>query len=170
MSRLGSALIGLFVAVAACVAALQVQAKASDEAEIKALEEQLAKAIAARDVDKIMQLYVPDDTLHVFDVIPPRQYVGAGAYRKDFEGFLAQSVGPIVIEISDLSVTTDGKLAFVHYVDHLPSTGKDGKRSDNTYRITDCLKKIKGHWLIVHEHVSVPVDLATGRADLTSKP
>jgi len=30
--------------------------------------------------------------------------------------------------------------------------------------------KIKGKWLIVQEHVSVPVDLATAKADLNSKP
>jgi ketosteroid isomerase-like protein len=38
------------------------------------------------------------------------------------------------------------------------------------FRLTDVLRKVKGKWLIVHEHVSVPVDVATGKADLTSKP
>ena len=41
---------------------------------------------------------------------------------------------------------------------------------DMTLRVTDVLRKIKGKWLIVHEHDSVPVDVATGKADLTSKP
>jgi hypothetical protein len=27
-----------------------------------------------------------------------------------------------------------------------------------------------GRWLIIHEHVSVPVDLDTGKPDLSSKP
>jgi hypothetical protein len=31
-------------------------------------------------------------------------------------------------------------------------------------------RKIKGHWLIVQEHVSVPVDLATLKPDLRSQP
>jgi hypothetical protein len=31
-------------------------------------------------------------------------------------------------------------------------------------------KKINGNWLVIHEHVSVPVDLDTGTPDLTSKP
>jgi ketosteroid isomerase-like protein len=39
-----------------------------------------------------------------------------------------------------------------------------------TLRLTDVLREINGKWLIVHEHVSVPVDVATGKADLTSKP
>jgi ketosteroid isomerase-like protein len=52
----------------------------------------------------------------------------------------------------------------------LPVKGKDGNPIDMTLRLTDVLRKIKGKWLIVHEHVSVPVDVATGKADLTSKP
>jgi hypothetical protein len=29
---------------------------------------------------------------------------------------------------------------------------------------------VNGQWLIALEHVSVPVDVVTGKADLTSKP
>jgi len=32
------------------------------------------------------------------------------------------------------------------------------------------LRRMGGKWLIFQEHVSVPVDLATGKADLLSKP
>ena len=35
--------------------------------------------------------------------------------------------------------------------------------------VTDCLEKENDKWKIVHEHNSVPVDLATGQADLMSK-
>jgi hypothetical protein len=31
-------------------------------------------------------------------------------------------------------------------------------------------RKVNGKWLISREHVSVPADLATGKAKLTSKP
>jgi hypothetical protein len=53
---------------------------------------------------------------------------------------------------------------------HLTGKGKDGNPMDATMRITDVLRKSSGKWLIVHEHVSVPVDLASGKADLSSKP
>jgi ketosteroid isomerase-like protein len=36
--------------------------------------------------------------------------------------------------------------------------------------VTDVLQKTNGRWLIIHEHASVPVDLATGKGDLLSKP
>jgi ketosteroid isomerase-like protein len=48
--------------------------------------------------------------------------------------------------------------------------GQDGNALDITVRITDVYRKINGKWLAVHEHVSWPVDLATGKADLSSKP
>jgi hypothetical protein len=30
--------------------------------------------------------------------------------------------------------------------------------------------KVDGRWLIVHQHLSFPVDLDTGKPDFTSKP
>jgi ketosteroid isomerase-like protein len=49
-------------------------------------------------------------------------------------------------------------------------TAKDGSKFNLTARVTDCYRKINGKWLITQEHVSVPVDLNTGKPDLTSKP
>ncbi len=150
--------------------AFDAGAQSADKAQIQALEEQLAAAIAAKDVDKVMQFYAPGDDLFVFDVIPPRQYVGAAAYRKDFEGFFATAAsGPTTAQVSDLDITANGKLAFTHYTTHMVSTDKSGAKVDMVIRTTDCLRKIKGKWLIVHEHNSVPVDLASGKADLMSK-
>ena len=70
-----------------------------DEAKIRALENQFAAAVNAKDLDAIMKVYVPDETLLVFDVVPPRQYVGAKAYREDWEDFLA------LFEITDLQIS-----------------------------------------------------------------
>jgi hypothetical protein len=39
-----------------------------------------------------------------------------------------------------------------------------------TWRDTAAYRKVGGKWLIVHEHGSVPVGLATGKPELTSKP
>ncbi len=161
MMLVGAALVG---------SALRAEAKTGDQAAIKKLESDLAAAMSAKNIDRIMSYYVPNESLFVFDCIPPRQYVGAKAYRKDFEEFLALYPGPAKVEISDLAVTTDGQLGFAHYVAHMVGTNKDGTKAEMNFRLTDCLKKIKGKWLIVHEHVSFPVDLATGKADLLSKP
>jgi len=133
------------------------------------LEEDMMETF--KDVDTVTSYYVPDESLLVFDVIPPRQYVGAKSYRKNWEDFFARIPGPIVTcEISELSIMTDVKLGFSHSVLHLVWNDKDGKKVEITLRVTDGYRKIGGKWLIVHEHVSVPVDITTGRADFSSKP
>jgi ketosteroid isomerase-like protein len=144
--------------------------RGNDEAEIKALEQRIVDGAKVRDVDAIMKNYVDDDSLLVFDVILPRQYVGAEALHKNWQGFLDGFDGPITLENSDMEVISDGKLACAHYIAHVAGKGKDGNPIDMTLRLTDVLREINGKWLIVHEHVSVPVDVATGKADLTSKP
>jgi ketosteroid isomerase-like protein len=65
---------------------------------------------------------------------------------------------------------TDGDLAFSHSNQRAVVTDKDGKKADITFRLTDVYRKINGKWLVVHEHVSVPVDVGTGKADLSPKP
>ena len=74
-------------------------AKGSDEAEIRAMEAQMIKDYAAKDLDKALAVYLQDETLFVFDAIPPRQYVGIKAWRADNEGFIALFQGPIHAEM-----------------------------------------------------------------------
>ena len=145
-------------------------APATEEATIRALEAQFAAAFNAKDADAIMKVYVPNESLMVFDVVPPRQYVGANAYRRDWQDFFAHVKGPLKFEISDLGVTTDGRLGYSHSIQRVSGTDSKGQPIDLTVRVTDVYRKINGNWLIVHEHVSVPVDLDTGKPDLASKP
>jgi len=134
------------------------------------LEARYAAAFNAKDVDAIMKVYVPGPGLVVFDVIPPRQYVGQEAYRKDWQDFLATLKGPLRFEISDLAIRADRMLAYSHSIQHVTGTDTKGQPIDLTVRVSDVYRKIKGQWLIEHEHVSVPVDLSTGKPDLASKP
>src|SRR4051812_36875633 len=55
-----------------------------DVAAIRALEERFSAAVSAGDVDGIMKNYIPDQTLHVFDVVSRKEYYGADAYRADW--------------------------------------------------------------------------------------
>ncbi len=158
------------VAVASCVAVAPARASTSDEAAIKALEAQLSKAFNAKDVDGIMKVYVPDDSLLVFDVVPPRQYSGVKAYRKDWEDFLGMFKGPVKFEVSDLHVFASRTTGYGYSIQHVSATDAKGQPFDLTVRVTDGYRKVKGRWLIAHEHISVPVDLETGKPDLTSKP
>jgi ketosteroid isomerase-like protein len=163
-------------AMLACLAAVSagaissVRAAPDDEAQIRALEDKLATAAEARNLDAIMQSYVPDETLFVFDVIPPRQYVGAKAFRKDWDDFLGSTKGPLKYTITDLAVTTVGTVAYGHSIQRIVATGIKGDPVDLTTRVTDVYRKINGNWVIVQEHISIPVDLDTGKPDFASSP
>jgi ketosteroid isomerase-like protein len=166
----------LILAVAAAVLALgfgasqTARAESRDEAGIRGLENQFVAAVNAKDVNAIMKVYVADESLFVFDVVPPRQYIGAKAYAKDWTDVLGMFNGPLKFEISDLSIAADGAMGFSHSIQRLTGTDTKGQPVDLTVRVTDVYRKFKGRWLIIHEHVSVPVDLATGKPDLSSKP
>ena len=83
----------ILMAVAWFVFAHQAAAETDDQLEISALESQLTKAVNAKDIDGVMAVYVPDESLFVFiDIIPPHQYEGARAYREHLEGFSSSSI------------------------------------------------------------------------------
>jgi ketosteroid isomerase-like protein len=113
------------------------RAGAGDEAQIKVLEERFVAAFNAKDVDAIMKVYEPGARLFVFDVTPPRQYVGADAYRKDWQDFFAMFNGPVKFTISDLAVAADRNLAYSHSIQRVTGTEKSGKPIDLTVRLTD---------------------------------
>jgi ketosteroid isomerase-like protein len=152
-----------------CTSSSAPDTKAKDEADIRALEARFVSAFKAKDVNAIMACYVPDQSMVVFDAGTPRQFNGASGYRKDWEDYLAAFPGPWDTAMSDLEITVGGDVAYGHNVETGSFTDKEGKKMDITVRVTDGYKKIGGQWLIAHEHVSVPIDMATMKPDLNSK-
>jgi ketosteroid isomerase-like protein len=144
--------------------------KADNRAAIQALEDQFAAAVRAKDLDAIMKVYAPGSDLFVYDIVPPRQYVGADAYRKDWKSFVDTFKGPIKFTISDLSIDAAGKMAYSHSAQHVSGTDTKGKPVDFIARVTDVYRKLGGDWRVVHEHVSVPVNMDTGKPDMMSSP
>jgi ketosteroid isomerase-like protein len=158
----------LAAAAAAMLTPICSTAGAADDARIRALETRFAAAVIARDLDAIMSVYSPE--VFVFDVAPPRQYVGAPAYRDDWKGFLAGYSGPVRFEITDLAVSSQGSLGYGHSIQHVSGKDPQGNPVDLTVRVSDVYRRRGAVWQIVLEHVSVPVNLTTGKADLTSRP
>jgi len=111
-----------------------------DEAAIRSLEDKFVAAFNAGDIDAIMKNYVPDTSLVIF----------------------SHFKGTPKIVISDLGITVDGHIGFSHSIQHVTGTDMQGRSVDRTVRVTDGYRKFGDNWLIVLEHVSVPVDLTTG--------
>lgn len=140
------------------------------KSEIRALYDQWAKAFEARDIDGIMALYAPGNAIIAYDVVPPLQYKGWDAYRQDYLQFLDQYDGPVHVEYRDLRILSSGDVGFIHGLERFTGKMKNGQQSDLWLRVTSGVRKIHGKWLIVHDHVSVPVDFETGKAVLDLKP
>ena len=142
----------------------------ADRAAIQALEDTYNEGFNSKDVDKTMSVYAPGKELFVIDVVPPREYRGWEAYKKDFAGLFSAFPGPMKNTISEQTIHVVGSLAYGHNIQTGEFTAKDGSKMSIVARTTDIYRKMHGKWLIVEEHNSVPVDLNTMKPDLLSKP
>jgi ketosteroid isomerase-like protein len=153
-------MIGSTLAIAMMIGAgaIRVSAGTSDTAEVEALEQRLIDGINAKDAKQIMSCY--SDDVFAYDVVPPREFVGAAAFQKPWQGFLNMFNGPISAQVNDLVINSDGEIAYSRSVQHVAGTTNEGKPFDSTFRITDVYRKSHGKWVIVQEHISVPPGVA----------
>jgi ketosteroid isomerase-like protein len=137
-----------------------------EDARIRERLDSLARALRGKQIDALMAHYAPD--MVVFDIAPPLQRQGADAYRRNFEAWFAAVSGPIGYEVSDLRITATDDVALSHHLGRVRTVRTGGESSgywaDYSVRVTAAWRKINGRWLITHEHVSVPLDMATLRA------
>lgn len=154
--------------ISACFFAGRAGAQPDDRAQINALYQQFGTAFRHKDLNAIMALYVHDNTLFVFDVTTPREHVGWESYRDDWKGTFASIKGSPTFSISELGVTISGDVAYTHSIQSF--SGNMGKLHAVAVRVTDVLRKIDGKWLIVQEHVSVPINFDTLKPDFMSRP
>lgn len=167
MSILG---ICMAAVLASAAPAMAEPTKENDEAAIRALEDRLVQANRIKDVAMVMDLYAPDTDVLIYDVVPPRQFSSKGNWQQNVTGYFASFDGPAGLEIEELNVTASGDLAYANMIQHFFGKQKAGGQIDLRARVTDVYRKIRGRWYIVHEHVSVPVNISNGQADLQSRP
>ena len=138
----------------------------ADERAINAVEHKFANASTTQ---QTMEYYDPTDEVTVFDMGGPTpEYAGQKAVRADLDKNFA-GLKNIKVQFIELKVTTDGKLALARSIQSFTATRSNGKPIDVTFRQTDFLHKVNGQWKILHQHISVPIDMATGKAELSSK-
>ncbi|PXX58726.1 uncharacterized protein (TIGR02246 family) [Nocardia tenerifensis] len=139
-----------------------------DEAEIRGLIDRWVGAFQDRDVAAAMAIHAPDTVS--FDIVAPLRYVGTDAYRKPWEETFETFVGPVYFEIRELDITIGADVAFSRSLNRMMATTTEGHATDIWLRWTACFQKRDGHWLIVHDHTSVPTDFTTGTAVLDLTP
>lgn len=140
----------------------------TDEADIRQRIGRWATAIRDKDLDGLMSIYAP--SIVSFDIDPPLSYTGTAAKRKRWTEVLAMYRRVRDYEVRDLAITCGDEVAFAHSLNRISGTLNNGHESAFWLRWTTCYRKVDGHWLIVHEQLSVPIDVPGGRALLELAP
>src|SRR4249919_1504196 len=140
----------------------------TDDQRIRQIIERWRVAFEKKDANGVMAIYSRD--VVAYDIVPPLQYVGYEAYRRDYQDFFAQYNGPIRVELRGLHVAASDTVAVAFMLERVTGTLKSGEPSDIWLRATQTYRKTDGRWLAVHDHISVPADLTTGKAVVDLKP
>jgi uncharacterized protein (TIGR02246 family) len=128
----------------------------TDEAVIRELVEDWARAVRAKDLEGILAHHSPD--IVMFDVPPPLVSRGIDAYRKTWELFFSWSDDPVVFDFDEMAITAGNDVAFVTALMRCAGTETSGQSLRLQFRLTIGLRKIGGRWVVMHEHHSIPAD------------
>jgi ketosteroid isomerase-like protein len=125
----------------------------NNEAQIRELVENWAKAVREHDMEKIMAHHADD--MVMYDVPPPFKSVGIDAYRDTWNIFFKYT-RPGVFDFVNLNIVADENVAFC-FAD-MKCADKSGSEDyiELPFRLTIGLKKTGDQWMIVHEHHSIP--------------
>ena len=163
-------LLTLIVSVLSGVGCNPAYAGSREETAIRALIDRWTKVAHEKNLDGVMSIYQRGQSLVAYDIVPPLQYKGWDAYRADYKAFFDMYDGPIEFEFRDLVIAADATFGYSHELQRVSGTLKGGQKAAFWLRVTDVYRKIGGQWRVVHEHVSVPTNLETGKAALDLTP
>ncbi|WP_182904577.1 nuclear transport factor 2 family protein [Microbispora sp. H13382] len=139
-----------------------------DEATIRRQIGRIVEGIRAGDLEGLRRLYATD--VVSFDVEPPLQHVGIDAKLKNWANVFA-FFREVDYEVRDLTLTVGDDVAFGHCFGRLSGTMRNGTATSGMWvRGTFCFRKTGGDWLIAHDQVSVPLDMASGRGVTDLEP
>jgi ketosteroid isomerase-like protein len=138
------------------------------EAQIRLQINQIAEGIRAQDLEGLERLYTAD--VVSFDVEPPLQHVGVAAKMKNWSNVFTFFQNA-TYEVRDLELTVGDDVAFGHCFGRLSGTLRNGTATSGMWvRATFCFQQVDGDWLIAHDQVSVPLDMASGKGVTDLQP
>lgn len=127
------------------------------------------EAFIAQDLERMMSFYAED--IYSYDLMAAptgnglaMAFDGESSWRQNWISFFGMFDDDLVITIDDLTVYQHGDLATVRGLTRLEGTLVGGPFVDMWVRETNVLRRVDGRWLVLHDHVSVPFDFATGQA------
>ncbi|MFF2507669.1 YybH family protein [Streptomyces sp. NPDC058067] len=139
-----------------------------DEAEIRRQIGMIAERLQAKDPEGLKKFYATD--IVSFDIEPPLQSVGVEEKLKNWAPVFT-FFESVTYEVRELTLTVGDDMAFGHAFARLSGTLKDGTAMGGMWvRVTYGFRKIDDTWLLTHDHVSVPLDIASGKGVVGLEP
>ncbi|MGB7437966.1 MAG: nuclear transport factor 2 family protein [Candidatus Acidiferrum sp.] len=138
-------------------AGARAQQQASDDATFRTLIDDYCVAWSSGNPDNAAKFYAKDNDLIFYD-LTPFSYSGWKAYDDGVRKNFMDNVQAVSLTAGkDLKVTRRATVAWTVVSMHVTAKMKDGKTFDSPVRYTGIWEKHVKNWLLVHEHLSVPM-------------
>jgi len=142
-----------------CICLAAASGALAADKEVAQIRETILKAMenwSALNAEANEGLYTKSERAIFFD-FTPMQYVGWQTYKAEIDR-VTESIREFKITLNDdLTVHRRGHVAWATSTWKMHFHFKDGKIRNIEGRLTEVLEKIRGKWVIVHEHASVPL-------------
>ena len=135
----------------------RAQQRATDEATFRKLIDDYCEAWSTGSTDAPAKFYAQDDGLVFYDVAP-FSYHGWKEYSPGVHQALLENAASLKLTAAqDMKVTRRGTVAWTVVPMHFYEKTKDGKTMEADLRYTGIWERRGVRWLLVHEHLSVPM-------------
>ena len=135
----------------------RAQKRGDDDATFRKLTDDYCAAWSTANTDNAAKFYAQDNDLIFYDVTP-FSYHGWKEYVPGVRKTLLDSAAEIILTAGkDLKVTRRGNVAWTIVPMHFYEKTKDGKVMEAELRYTGIWEMHGSNWLLVHEHISVPM-------------
>lgn len=151
--------VGLALGLITCLAVMTVSRVAADSEEntLRTLVPKIIASWETLDISKIESNYAADADFAYFD-LAPMKYNNWAEYRVGVQKALFEPNRSIKLRLNDdLGVHRRGSLAWATVTFGADIVSKQGSASHLDGRWTMVLEKRVHGWIVVHEHVSVPL-------------
>ena len=136
---------------------LSALAADTSEPQLRALVPKIVQAWESMDLGKIDPYYAADSDLTFFD-IAPLKYANWAEYRTGVQKMFFEPNRSLKFTLKDdLRIHRRGQLAWATFTFGADVVSKQGANSHLDGRWTLLLEQRKSQWVVVHEHVSVPL-------------
>jgi len=149
--------LALLVGFAVVILASTATSNDREEAALRALVPKIVAAWGTMDISKVAPYYAADADFAYFDIVPLK-YNNWKEYSEGAQKYLFDPNRSISAKLNeDLAVHRRGSLAWATFTLAIDLVSKEGSSSHLNARWTMVLEKRAKEWIVVHEHVSVPL-------------